>query len=379
MSSYNPTNDPYNPANYNFRNNWGQNGWYGDPYYDGFQKDLSTADTAYKQALARQYINQHKGEDSVAMNYWTGIANNQWGIMGSPSDIVQAGGHTDWGEGDQHTALLQQYANAGVQVSPKMWAAAQYADQQFANSPWHTLAMPTSYNSMGMGADSISPTSSAAGYGQNEGYDYTQQGKQVGQNYQGASADYLNNIQSWKIPSSVGPGANSQISMNSFTGGAPPQGFGGSSSEYQINGDGSYSPINRGPGGYQNTGNGYQFVPQFDPTKPSAQYQPQDGTYKGLQADYNKNALSSSGPMADLNPAMGSAYGAPGTLSTSNTGNDMFAYSNDMTMAPQRKYTTSAKFYSPQTDAFTAGQIGGYLTGAQVPPQRQMGSFLGVN
>lgn len=350
--------DMTDPSQYNFRLN---PGFYQDPYYDGFQQELADMDTRYQQERARKWVREHPGVDTIGSAKMNEIANNQWGILGSPSDIVRAGGRTGWGAGNQHVALMQMYQKAGISVSPRMMAAARLEDDNWNSSDFHIMSLPTGGGVTSFGAgDGGAQGSSVAGYGVNEGFDYTQRGKQVGSNYIGASQEYLNNLQTWKTPSGVGPGADSQITGDSFTGGAPMSGFGGRSSEYQINPDGSTSPIDRGAGSYKFNGSGFDFVPSFDPTVDSSQYQHQDGTYKGLQADWNKNARNV-GSFGELAAMLGEALGAPGTLSTSNTGNDIFGYTNDLTMAAQRKYITSAKFYKPQTDGFTAGQIAGQL------------------
>lgn len=319
--------DLTDPSNYNFRNNWGNNGIYGDPYYDGFQKDLATVDTAYKQALARQYIQQHKGEDNFAMTYWTGIANNQWGAMGSPLDIVTAGGHTDWGEGNQHMALINKYKALNIPVPARMEAAAKWADQLYDGNPVHMTSVSSGYGSMGMGAGDGGSDGAASGYGVNEGFDYSQAGKQVGHDYIGASADYRNNISGW-----------SNFADNMSSGGGLPSLPG---ADYARAKQAADNPSWFNPFDY-----GYDKESLSD-----------HATAGKLGQTFN------GGSWGDLSPAVGGIYGAPGTLSMSNTGNDIFAYTNDTTMAPQRKYTSSAKFYTPQIDAFTAGQINGLMLG----------------
>lgn len=349
--------DMTDPSQYNFRLN---PGFYQDPYYDGFQQELADMETRYEQERARKWVREHPGVDTIGAAKMAEIASNQWGILGSPSDIVRAGGRTGWGAGNQHVALMQMYMKAGISVSPRMMAAARLEDDNWNSSDFHIMSLPTGNGVTSFGAgDGGADGSSVAGYGVNEGFDYSQQGKQVGSNYIGASQEYLNNIQSWKTPSGVGPGADSQISMDSNVGSAPVQGFGGRSSEYQMNPDGTMSPINRGSGSYKFNGSGYDFVPNFDPTVDSNQYQHQDGTFKGLQADWNKNARNV-GTWSELAAILGEALGAPGTLGTSQTGRDIFA-TDDMTMTQQRPNTFTKKFYSYQTDGFTAGQIAGQM------------------
>ena len=347
--------DYSDPSSYNFSANRTP---------DGFGAELARIQNENSKAIARQWIASHPDEMSAGgfrAQMMARQADQGASIGGYTSqDIYNAGGRVGWAAGDQHMAMLRKAIALGVPVPPKLMAYAQFEDDRWSSTGMSAgMFSALSYNSMGMGGGTYGGNSSATAYaaGRNEGFDHSQWGKMVGQNYIGASDSYLNNIKSWNTHSGIGPGANSSITGDTNIGSAPMAGFGGRSSEYRINPDGSLSPIQRGPGSYKHDGaGGYQFVPSFDPTVPSSQYQPESGTVRGLQADWNKNALYSALSTFDVGMK-------PGTLSVSNTRNDVFEGNYS---APVNAYWAQkqvAPFYKPSTDAFTAGQINGLMLG----------------
>ena len=461
--------------------------------YDGFSGDLAQVMDQVARAEARNWLNDPANADKKESLYGLKMAENANGMNNRSGlgalDVYNAGGRVGWAAGDQHRAMLQKAIALGVAVPDRLMQYAGFEDDRWSSTGMSAgMFSALGYNSMGMGGGTYGGNSSATAYaaGRNEGFDYSQWGRKVGQNYIGPSAEYLQNIKGWgefaeNYPGGmgsfnqksgwyegpdgafrrryIGPGANSTMAPFDPALNGP----GGSTGGITY-GDGYIASAGSGGGKFRPDGKGgYSWSKNFDPLNPASGYTPELGTLDAFKASGGKGYKPADGPMyidptkdpstfsdaerryladdaaaadrlgerieldylnkklgykntkspsltrrdlwhyqqplqieqlpssagswGDLSPAMGTVYGAPGTLSVSNTRNDIFEGNYSAPVSASWAQKGVAPFYKPSTDAFTAGQIAaqmmggraikGYATGGR--PSTTEPSWVGEN